>query len=133
MILVYITIVLLLWANVAAVVSFRRRRASGRWWTAMWFAWILGGAIGVYGGFFFEYQPTETLRVFGAPVPAVFLHLEGPPDNQQWVDYITPAPLLFAGSNIIILAMAAGCLVATGFVLCSRARRDCVVRNPDEK
>jgi hypothetical protein len=44
-------------------------------------------------------------------VPAAFFHLEGPPGDEQWVDFITPAPELFALANVPLLALAAGCLV----------------------
>lgn len=70
----------------------------------------------MWSGFFFEYQPSPKLRVFGAPVPGAFLHLEGRPGEEQWVDFITPAPMLFAGSNIVILALLAGLPVGLVFV-----------------
>jgi hypothetical protein len=44
-------------------------------------------------------------------VPAAFFHWEGPPGEEQWIDFITPAPLLFAGSNVVILALLAACPV----------------------
>jgi hypothetical protein len=55
------------------------------------------------------------LRVFGAPVPAAFFHLEGPPGEEQWVDFITPAPLLFAASNVPLLGLLVACPVGLVF------------------
>ena len=80
-------------------------------------AWLVGAGIGARGGFFFEDRPTPVLRVFGAPVPAALPHWEGPPGEEQWVDFITPAPLLFAASNIAILALLAGLPVGLMFLL----------------
>jgi hypothetical protein len=53
--------------------------------------------------------------IFGAPIPAAFFHWEGPPGKEQWVDFITPAPLLFAGSNVVILALLAAIPVGLAF------------------
>jgi hypothetical protein len=66
---------------------------------------IVGVAAGIWGGFFFEYQPEPNFRVLGCPVPAAFFVLEKHGDSDEiWVDYITPAPLLFAASNVFLLA-----------------------------
>jgi hypothetical protein len=115
--LIIAVVAVLALANVA-LVRLLRRRAPGRgWWWAMAVAWSAGAGLGVWGGFFFEYQPSPDLRVFGAPIPAAFLHWEGPPGKEQWVDFITPVPLLFAGSNIAILALLAALPVGFVFVL----------------
>jgi hypothetical protein len=109
--LIPIVIALLAWANVAIVRLLHRRHGGLVWWVALSIAWLAGAALGVWGGFFFEYQPSPRLRVFGAPVPAAFFHWEGPPGEEQWVDFITPVPLLIAGSNVVILALLAACPV----------------------
>jgi hypothetical protein len=83
-------------------------------------AWVAGAALGVWGGFCFEYQASPRLRVFGAPVPAAFFHREGPPGEEQWVSFITPAPLLFAASNVAILALLAACPVGLAYWLGQR-------------
>ena len=106
--LILVVCILLALANAGIVSRFRRRRAGRGWWCLLAVAWLAGAGLGVWGGFFFEYRPTPVLRVFGAPVPGAFLHWEGPPGEEQWVDFITPAPLLFAGSNIVILGLLAG-------------------------
>jgi hypothetical protein len=98
---------LLAWADLSVVRMLRHRHAGPVWWTILTLAWLVGAMLGVLGGFFFEYQPSPRLRVFGAPVPAAFFHWEGPPGGDQWVDYITPTPIVFAGSNVVILALLA--------------------------
>ena len=95
--------------------SFLARRARPPWWGALAAAWAVGAVVGAWSGFFFEYRPAPNLRVFGAPVPAAFFHREGPPGEEQWVDFITPAPLLFAGSNVVILALLAASSVGLAF------------------
>src|SRR5438105_5969094 len=116
MVFLFVVIVwLLAWANLATVQMLARRHAKARWWISLALAWAIGAAIGVWSGFFFEYQACPTLRVFGFPVPAGFFHWEGPPGQEQWIDYITPAPMLFAGSNIFIAGTLAACPVGLAF------------------
>jgi hypothetical protein len=110
-------IILLVFANLAVVRMLIGRQAGSGWWAAVFVAWFVGAALGVWAGFYFEYQASPRLRVAGAPVPAAFFHLEGPPGDEQWVDFITPAPALFAGSNVPILALLAACPVGLVFWL----------------
>lgn len=114
---IFIPVVVLLLAitNVVIVRLFLRRHAGSGWWIVISCGWLVRLAVGVWGGFFFEYQASPRLRVFGAPVPAGFLHLEGPPGEEQWIDYVTPEPLLFAGSNIVIMAMLTSCPIGLVF------------------
>jgi hypothetical protein len=129
LLLIFGVIVLLAFAN-AAIVRLLRRAGRG-WWCALAVAWLAGAGLGMWGGFFFEYRPTPDLRVFGAPVPGAFLHWEGPRGEEQWVDFITPAPLLFAGSNIAILALVAGLPVALVFLFQQRmSAGSAAKRNP---
>ena len=109
------------YCNVLIVRSFLARSAGVPWWGVLAAAWLAGATIGAWCGFGFEYRPVPTLRVFGAPIPAAFFHWEGPPGEEQWVDFVTPAPLLFAGSNVVILAMMSACLVGLTFRLRQRA------------
>jgi hypothetical protein len=120
--LIFAVVVLLAFADADVVRLYRRRRAGRGWWCALAVAWLTGARLGTWGGFFFEYRPTRELRVFGAPVPGVFLHWEVPPSEEQWVDFITPTPLLFAGSNIAILALLAGLPVGLVFLLLRTVR-----------
>ena len=110
-------VALLAFANVISVRSFLAWRAGPPWWGALAVAWVVGTAVGVWSGFYFEYRPSPELRVFGAPIPTGCLHWEGPPGQEQWVDFITPAPLVFAGSNVVILALLAACTVGLVFWL----------------
>ena len=104
--LIPLTILILACLDAAIIQMFRYRRAKVTWWIALSCAWSIGAAIGFWSGFFFEYQPSPHLRVCGFPVPGAFFHWEGPPGEEDWVDYITPAPLTFAGSNILIVSLA---------------------------
>ncbi len=125
--LIPLLLALLAVANAATVRRFRRSAANTGWWTALLMAWLVGAALGVWGGFLFEYQPSPRLRVAGAPVPAAFFHLEGPPGEERWVDFVTPSPQFFAGSNVPILAMLAACPVGLVFWVWSwRERRPSV-------
>lgn len=88
--------------------SFVGRAVSNRWHVAFFTSLMLGAALGVYFGFFFEYHASRRLRVFSFPVPAVVFVLERYDDgSERWTDFVTPAPLFFAGSNICLLACAA--------------------------
>jgi hypothetical protein len=108
-------------ANAFIVRMLRQRGAGTRWWAALSSAWLAGAALGVWSGFF-EYQPSPRLRVVGAPVPAAFFHWEGPPGEEQWVGFITQAPVLFAVSNVAILALLAGGPVGLAFWVVSRLK-----------
>lgn len=68
---------------------------------------LTGACVGFYFGFFFDYLAAPTVRVYSFPVPAGFHVLESYADGtQQWIDFITPMPLLFAGSNVLIFGFA---------------------------
>jgi hypothetical protein len=110
--LIFAVTFLLAFADAGIVRLFRRRRAGRSWWCALAVAWL----VGAWGGFFFEYRPTPVLRVFGAPVPGVFLHWEGPLGEERWVDFNHPGSGVFAGSNIVILALLAVLSVGLVFV-----------------
>ena len=120
-VIIPVLLALLATANLMIVRLLQRRHAGPAWWIPLSVAWMAGAALGLWGGFFFEYQAAPELRVFGAPVPASVSHLEGPPGEQQWVHFITPAPLVFAGSNVVILALLAAFPV--GLVLWLRPPR----------
>jgi hypothetical protein len=98
---------LLVLADAAIVRMLQQRQARAGWWAGLSAAWLAGAVLGAWGGFFFEYQLSPRLRVLGAPVPTAFFHREGPPGEEQWVDFLTPAPLLFAASNVALLGLLA--------------------------
>lgn len=95
------------WAAFVAYGSLQRRSAPRGWFAAFFALMAVGDCIGVYFGFFFFYLAAPTVRVYSFPIPAAFHVLESYDDGtQQWVDFITPVPILFAGSNVIIFACA---------------------------
>ncbi|TWT81710.1 hypothetical protein CA13_31630 [Planctomycetes bacterium CA13] len=105
--LIPLAIVALGWAAFAAHGSLQRRGASRGWFAAFFALMAAGACTGVYFGFFFDYLAAPTVRVYSFPVPAAFHILESYDDStQRWVDFITPAPILFAGSNVIIFSCA---------------------------
>ena len=93
------------WAAFAAHRSLQRRGASHGWFVAFFGLMAVGACVGIYFGFFFDYLAAPTVRVYSFPVPAAFHVLESYDDGtQRWVDFITPSPILFAGSNVVIFA-----------------------------
>ena len=96
----------------AAHRSLKRREVSRGWHVAFFGAMLLGMAAGVYFGFFFKYSPRSGFEVHSFPVPAAFLVFEEYENGKsQWTDFITPAPLLFAGANVPIIACLAVILI----------------------
>jgi hypothetical protein len=81
--LIPIVIALLAYSNFLIVRLFDRRKAGKAWWNALAVAWLLGAGLGVWSGFFFEYQPSPKLKMLGAPVPVVVFQLEGPPGKED--------------------------------------------------
>ena len=98
---------LLGWLAYLSYRSLVRRDATKLWFAAFFVLLTMGVALGVYFGFYFNYLASPTLRVYAFPVPAAVLVLETYDDGtQSWVEFITPAPILFAGSNIPLFACA---------------------------
>lgn len=116
-VLILAVAVFLVWANLTTVRALRSRRAGVVWWAALAVLWAAGAAIGVWGGFFFEYQASPRLRVFGAPLPAGMSQLNGPPGQEVWVGFVTPVPILFAAANVPLVGLFAGSLVGMAFRL----------------
>lgn len=104
-IIIIAVLALLGWLSVSAVRSLLARGVGFPWWAILVSCVIVGFCLGVWFGFFFEYQPSPRLRVIGCPVPVVCFVLETSADGkEQWTDFITPAPLLFAASNVLLWA-----------------------------
>jgi hypothetical protein len=60
---------------------------------------IVGFCLGVWFGFFFEYQPSPRLRVIGCPVPVVCFVLQKSADGkEQWTDFMNG--FMFASSSV---------------------------------
>ncbi len=92
----------------AAYRSLLQRNISRGWYFAFFSAMSLGIVAGIYFGFFFRYYASENLEIVSFPVPAAFFVLEEYPDGEtRWIDFVTPAPILFAGSNVPIFACLA--------------------------
>jgi hypothetical protein len=56
---------------------------------------------------------------------------EGPPGHEAWVDYVTPAPLLIAASNIVILGLVAACPIELAYWLWRRRAVGSQARRPN--
>ena len=96
---------LLGWLAFLAVRSLKRRGVRPTWYVALVGCLIIGFALGIWFGFYFEYRPSPRLRVVGCPVPVVCFALEKYADGQEyWTDYVPPAPLLFAMSNVLLFS-----------------------------
>jgi hypothetical protein len=115
-----VVIAMLAYANRAIVRQFLGRRAGTGWWLILILAWVVGASVGVWSTFSFEYYLSPKTRVLGAPMPIGFFHLEGPPGEEQWADYISMNMLLVAGANVIAVALLAPCPVGLAFWLWCR-------------
>ena len=86
----------------AACNSLRNRGDPAFGWLALGVSMIVGVVLGVWFAFFFDYQSAPGCRVYSFPVPGGFHILEANGDGvQQWVDFVTPAPLLVAVANTV--------------------------------
>jgi hypothetical protein len=84
--------------------SFRERGVAGGWWLILGSTALVAGVVGAWFGFNFSYQPSSRVVVYSFPVPGAFHVLETYDDGtQQWVDFVTPAPLLVAVANACLL------------------------------
>lgn len=93
------------WLAVAVHHSLSARNVSRRWMSAFYCALLVGAVAGLYFGFFFDYYVSSRMRIYAFPIPAAFLVLERYDDGtERWTDFITPAPILFAGANIFVFA-----------------------------
>ena len=118
--IVPVLIALLAYGNYVVLQVFCRRSAGGAWWIVWTCACLAGAGLGYWSGFYFEYQLSPSLRVCGFPVPGAFFHWEGPLGEERWIDFITPAPVLYSGSNVPLLGLLAGQVVGLPFWLWSR-------------
>ena len=86
--------------------------------------WVVGAGVGWWSTFSFEYQLSPNTRVLGAPMPMAAFHLEGPPGEEQWADYINVNLPLVVGANVISVALLAPCPVGLAFGLwCRHTKR----------
>lgn len=120
--IIFVVICILLYVNVWVLYDLCERRVSLRWWLLLLLMWTAGTGCGVYGAIFFEYQPSPTLRVIGAPIPGALFRLEGPPGAQQWADYVFPNPLLTLFANVVLPPLFVGGLFGLVFWWTHRRR-----------
>lgn len=113
--LIILGIVLLAWWNRAIVRRLRREATQALWSWGLAAAWLMRGALGSWSSLFLKYQPFAELRIFGAPLPIVALHGEGPRGQEQWVDFVSPWPWLLLAANVLIVALLAGGVVGLLF------------------
>jgi hypothetical protein len=93
------------WLAFAACRSLHRRRVTLRWWLCLGMTAAIGIGLGVYFGFFFEYQPFPRMKLFSLPIPAAALVLETHGDGTEgWTDFVTPVPELVASANVLFFA-----------------------------
>jgi len=103
MIINLVVLTLLGWLAFLAVRSLKRRGVGWPWWVVLGVCLAIGFALGDWFGFHFEYQLSLRFRVFSFPLPSAFFVLESYPDGEErWTDFITPAPWLFAASNVVL-------------------------------
>lgn len=97
---------LLGWLAILAVKSLWARQV-GRWWrSSLVVSLVLGIALGIWLGGFFEYRPSAKLRVLGFPVPVAAFALERGADGQeQWTDFVPPFPELVVAANVLLTAI----------------------------
>lgn len=109
--------------------SFQRRGVSRGWHIAFFAAMLVGVAAGVYCGFVFKYSPRSGFEVYSFPIPAAFLVLKEYGNGESgWTDFITPAPLLFAGVNVPILT----CLAVIPIRVLNTLSRRCLARGQSQ-
>jgi hypothetical protein len=78
------------WQTYATFRRLRRSHATVSWWLAFGALIITGIALGVWFAFFFEYQPTATLRVLGFPLPLVIFAWE----EDHWTDFVPRSEIM---------------------------------------
>lgn len=105
--LILIAVLALLgWLGLCAVRSLWAHRVGWPWWTALAVCLAIGFSLGVWFGFFFEYQPSPRLRIISCPVPVVAFALETDADGKEcWTDFVSPVPELFAMSNVVLFSL----------------------------
>ena len=96
-----VVIILLLWVDWTTVRSLYINRRRPGWWVIFVALFSVGIGLGVWGGFYVEYQLSERTKVFGFPLMVgVFVN-----ENGEWVDYVSPAPLLVALLDVFIMTL----------------------------
>lgn len=109
--------------------SFRQSKVGGGWWLMLGTTAIAAGTVGAWIGFNFSYRPSSQLVVYSFPVPGAFHALETYDDGtQQWVVFVTPAPLLIALANACLLTSIPIAMVWQAYHFSSRFQRPSKLR-----
>jgi hypothetical protein len=96
-----VVILLLTWADYCTVRSLYLNCRGPGWWAIFIALFSVGIGLGIWCGFYAEYQLSERTKVFGFPLMVgVFVK-----ENGEWVDYVSPAPLLVALLDVLIVAL----------------------------
>lgn len=90
----------------------RRTRSGWVWWTGFTVLAASGLAAGNWLAFYSDYQVSPRMRFCSFPIPLAFLHLE----DGQWIDFITPPPVMYAGLVANVIAIIAVCLLPLLFL-----------------
>ena len=81
---------------------------------------IIGGVVGYWFGFKFEYRWRDSFRIIGCPLPVAVFHLE----EGEWYDFVPPCPLLNALLDLVFIALLSLAPFHVVFRFCCRKRRD---------
>jgi hypothetical protein len=92
---------------VATFCRLRRAQAGRGWWTAFSALVALGLLVGCWLAFSFEYHVSPQIRYASFPVPLAVFRLE----DGLWVDYVTPAAVMYPGVVANVLAIVAVALL----------------------
>jgi hypothetical protein len=109
------------WCSYLVIRMLRRRRAGFRWWVALAIASLFGAILGIWCGLEFEYRPSQTVRVLGFPMPIAVFHLEGGGADEQWIDFVSPFPVVNAIGNAFFILFLSAIPVGLAFLLSNRS------------
>ncbi len=84
--------------------SLYARKLSAAGWMYATIIAVFGVILGVCLGFYFSYNPAPEVTLYSFPIPAGWKVLETYKDgSEQWVDFITPVPLMVAAANTCLI------------------------------
>jgi hypothetical protein len=94
------------WIIFCAVRIFRARSARRSWWALLAVLFVAGASLGVWLAFFFEYQPSQRMRVMSFPLPIVFFVWE----EDRWTDFVTPDYYVYPALAANVCVITAACV-----------------------
>jgi hypothetical protein len=110
------------WTVYRAARLFRARSACRGWWALFALLFVAGASLGIWLAFFFEYQPSHRMRVFGFPLPIAFFVWE----DDRWTDFVTPYYYAYPAVAANVSTMICACIapLLSVFAFLHRPRRD---------